>query len=134
MIINSCNLKLALKEVDESNLVDGAQQVKASIPAQPISACPANRPVPRRLASRVAMPKYRQGHDLTPAQGSLRASMDEFQWPLRLAKVVHHHVQCGKLGLNVYHQLAPFLGKFEYANCKILSLFLSTLFYFTPDV
>src|SRR5712692_6327584 len=113
---------------------------------QPISAWPANQPVPRRLASRVTaavlssasyrqrrkggsqmqlsiavkgafalklhpLAKQGQGDDFTATQRGLWPRMQRLDRQMPFAKVIAHHIQCGKVGLNVYHQLAPFLRK-----------------------
>jgi hypothetical protein len=96
--------------------------------------------VPQGIAGEAALtgklapwPKRRQRHHFTSAQGGGWARMNSFLWQLHLATIVHDHVQCQE-GLNVHQQLAPFLRKFGSAHCKTLGLFLSTPFYFTPNV
>jgi len=55
--------------------------------------------------------KQGQGDDFTATQRGLWPRMQRLDRQMPFAKVIAHHIQCGKVGLNVYHQLAPFLRK-----------------------
>jgi hypothetical protein len=54
--------------------------------------------------------KQRQAHHFTTTQRSWSSYANGWVRKMRLAKIISHDVKCSQESLQVYHQLAPFLG------------------------
>ena len=80
------------------------------------------------------LPKHCQRHHFATRQRGGWSGAVFLRKAVRLAKIIDQHVECSQKGILV-HQRAPFpCGLVRQAHCKIQDAFLSSPFYFTPNV
>ena len=76
--------------------------------------------------------KESKGHHFTARDRRQRSGFRRFLLQLRLPNIIHHDIQYGLEGIQIYAELAPFPGGLEIqAPCMGWIPCLSTPFYFT---